>query len=331
MSHEIPKGVLKTIKISDIQENPEALRQVNRGTPAYKGLVDSIKEAGVLKAINVNEVPSRDDPNKIVYGLIDGAHRFNAAQDAGLKEIPAMVLDVDQGRALQLQLMANVHKVETKPSEYSDGLLRILSSNPTMTRNDLARELAKSPKWLDDRLSITKLIPEAQALVDENRLNLTNAYALAKLKEPEEQRNFLDRAQTEEPKVFAPLVQTRVTELNKAKNAGKTADPEKFHPVAHQRTLKEIEAETLVKSAAEVHKAKGLITNIDDFIAGLKWALHLDPDSLVDAEEKWKSKKLERAETKRKKEIEKAKEDKAKAEEILKAAGQENVAAALTA
>lgn len=328
---QIPVGVLKTIKISDIQENPEALRQVNRGTPAYKGLVDSIREVGVLKAINVNEVPSRDDPNKIVYGLIDGAHRFNAAQDANLKEIPAMVLDVDQGKALQLQLMANVHKVETKPSEYSDGLLRILSSNPTMTRNDLARELAKSPKWLDDRLSITKLIPEAQALVDENRLNLTNAYALAKLKDPEEQRNFLDRAQTEEPKIFAPLVQTRVTELNKAKNAGKTADPETFRAVAHQRTLKEIEADIASKAAAEVHKAKGLIQNTDDFIAGLKWALHLDPDSIVDMEEKWKGKKLERAETKRKKEIEKAKEDKEKAEKILAAAGHTAAAAALTA
>ena len=327
----IPVGVQKVIKIADIQENPEALRQVNRSTPAYKGLVDSIKEVGILKPINVNEVPSRDDPNKIVYGLIDGAHRFNAAQDAGLKEIPAYVLDVDQGRALQLQLMANVHKVETKPSEYSDGLLRILSSNPTMTRNDLARELAKSPKWLDDRLSITKLIPEAQKLVDEDRLNLTNAYALAKLKDPEEQRNFLDRAQSEKPKVFAPLVQTRVNELNKAKNAGKTADPEKFHPVAHGRTTKDIEADITSRSAAEIMKAKGLITNVEDFILGLKWTVHLDPDSLVDSEAKWKAKKVERAEKKRKDEIEKAKKNKEEAEKILAGAGLDNAAAAVTA
>lgn len=314
-------GELKAIKIADIQENPDALRQVNRATESYAGLVDSIKEMGVLKPINVREVPSREDPNIMVFGLIDGAHRFNAAQDAGLTEIPAYVLNFTNAQALEAQIMANVHKIETKPAEYSDALLRILAGNPTMTRNDLAKTLAKSPKWLDDRLSITKLHGDIQKLVDDNKLNLTNAYALAKLKEHDEQLNFLDRAMTEAPAVFAPLITERVKQINEAKRKGQAATAETFVPVAHLRKVKEQEEEIKDGKAASIAKSKGIITTESDFIAGVKWALHLDPDSLVEAEEKWKAKKSEREDAKKKASVEKAKKQAAEANKILAEAG----------
>lgn len=311
------KGELKYIMIADVQENPDALRQVNRTTEAYAGLVDSIKEVGVLTPIKVREVPSRDDPNKIVYGLVDGAHRFNAAQDAGLTEIPAFVRNQSDAKALEEQIMANIHKIETRPAEYSDALLRILASNPTMTVTDLAKTLAKSPKWLQDRLSITKLHPDIQKLVDEDKLNLTNAYALAKLKDHEEQLNFLDRALTEQPAVFAPLVNVRVKEINEAKRKGREAAGEKFVAVAHLRKLKEQEEEIQTGTAAGIAKGKGLITNTADFQAGVKWALHLDPDSVTDAEARYEAKKKDRESNKKAKEIEKAKEMKAKADAVL--------------
>src|SRR5262245_6252210 len=303
---QVQKGDLKHIKMSDVRENPDALRTVNRSKPSYLELVDSVREVGVLKPINVRIVQDRDDPNKQVYGLIDGLHRFTAAQDAGLETIPAYVLNMDDAQVLEAQLMANVHKIETRPVEYSQQLLRILGANPTMTISDLAKKLAKSPKWLADRLSITKLDEKIQQLVNEQKVNLSNAYALAKLKDSQEQMNFLERAMTEAPALFIPLVTNRVREINEAKRRGRDSTPEEYTPIAHLRKIKEMEEETRTKRIAETFKGKGVITNADDFLFGIKWALHLDADSIEKAKREWEDKKKKREEDKQKSKIEKA-------------------------
>lgn len=321
MADEPQKGTLKHVKISDIQENPDALRAVNRSSEGYIGLVDSIKTVGVLKPINVREVPDRDDPRKIVFGLIDGLHRFTAAQDAGLTEIPAYVLSMDDGQVLEAQIMANVHKVETKPAEYSHALIRLLGQNPTMTINELAKKLAKSPKWLGDRLSITRLEERIQKLVDEGKVNLSNAYALAKLKDHSEQLNFLDRAMTETPQVFVPLVTTRVKEINDAKRKGKDAAAETFTAIAHLRKVKELEEEITSNSYAEQLKGAGRIANTADFLMGVRWAVNLDPDSVKEAETKWEAKRKEREEARKNAKIEKAKKQQEEANKILAEVG----------
>lgn len=315
-------GTLKKIRIADIRENPDALRQVDRRSEGYLGLVESIREKGVLKPINVREIPDRDDPSKMVYSLIDGAHRFTAAQDAGLEVIPAYVLDMNEAEALEAQLVANVHVIETKPAQYSEALLRMLGMNPTLTVADLAKKLSKSPKWLGDRLSINKLDPEIKKLVDENKINLSNVYALAKLKEHTEQRNFLDRAITESPAVFVPLVSERVKELNKAKREGRDATAEQYVPVAHPRKTKETEEELANNRAGQTLKGAGTITDIQSFQMGLKWSLHLDPESIEQGRVKWEQRKAEREENRKQAKAKKAQEQMANAQKILAEMGQ---------
>jgi ParB/RepB/Spo0J family partition protein len=311
------------VAIKDIRENPDALRSVNRNGEGYMELVDSIRRVGVLKPINVREAKDRDDPNKTVYGLIDGLHRFTAAQDAGLTIIPAYVMTMDDGQVLEAQLMANVHKIETKPAEYSNQLLRMLGMNPTLTINELATRLAKSPKWLSDRLSITKLHEKIQGLINENKVNLSNAYALAKLKDHQEQLNFLDRAMTETPNVFVPLVTTRVKELNEAKRQGKTPGAEQFVPVPHVRRLRELEDELKSGNTAQVFKGQGKITSPDDFKAGIEWATHMDAASVEEAKVKWEAKKKEREAQKQAAKVERAKKQQEEANKILAQVGQQ--------
>jgi ParB family chromosome partitioning protein len=319
MAEQQPQGTLKHIKIADIRENPDALRSVNRSSEGYIGLVDSIKEVGVLKPVNVREVTDREDPSKSVYGLIDGLHRFTAAQDAGLETIPAYVLSMNDGQVLEAQIMANVHKIETKPAEYSQALLRLLGANPTLTISELSKKLAKSPKWLSDRLSITKLHEKIQALVDEGKVNLT--YALAKFKDPQEQLNFLDRAMTESPQVFIPLVTNRVKEINEAKRKGKDQSPEEFKAIPHLRKLKEVEDELTAKRMAEQFRGAGKIQNPADFLMGVMWASHMDPDSVEEAKRKWEQKKQERDEAKKKAKLERAQKQQAEAAKVLSELG----------
>src|SRR5688572_23183671 len=107
---------LLTIPLGMIRENPDALRAVDKESENFLGLVDSIKQKGVLNAISVREVVAPSGAKE--YALIDGLHRFHAAIAAALTEIPAQVFSLDQAEVYEAQIEANVHKVETKHMDY---------------------------------------------------------------------------------------------------------------------------------------------------------------------------------------------------------------------
>jgi len=276
---------LKFVKLSRIKENPVALRNVNRQGEEYIALVDSIRAHGVLQPILVAPLPSEDGED--AYRLVDGLHRFSGAKDAGLEEIPCFVRDSSEAEMLVAQVITNVHKVETKPVEYSKQLMRILSSNPIMSMTELANKLNKSPQWLGERLGLLKIENnQIQALVNEGKINLSNAYALAKLP-TDEQASFVDRAQTETPQVFIPAVNARVKELRDAKRQGKDASPESFTPVAHLQKLSAIKSEFESPTVATVVlAAEGANTALEGWTAAIKWALHMDKPSIEAAKAK---------------------------------------------
>jgi len=311
-------STLKQIPLKQIRENPIALRKVNRQTETYLGLVDSIRQQGILNPINVREIATTN--GETIYGLIDGLHRFTAAGDAGLDSIPAQVLSLNDAEVLEAQVIANIHKVETKPVEYARQLIRILMQNPTMTSAELAKKLAKSPTWLADRLGLTKLDESIGTLVDEGKINLSNAYALSKLPK-EEQSNFLERAMTESPQMFLPAVQNRTKEIRDAKRQGRTPPEEGFQPHPYIRRVGELKAELDHATLGPVLIKKfGAKTAEEGFVLALKWALSLDPDSVELQKEKADQRKAEhdrQKELRKKERLEnQAKEAQAKVKEM---------------
>lgn len=288
---------LATIPLSKIRENAEALRTtVEKDKDEYKGLVDSVRTRGVMQPILVREVK---DPasGELFFGLIDGLHRFNAAIDAGLEEIPANIGSLEDADLIEAQILANVHRIETKPVQYTKALLKVLAANPLLTYSELAARLAKSTGWLEDRLSLDKLDAEIQKLVDNDELNLMNAYALAKLP-ADEQKNMLQGALSQSPGEFVQRAKQRKAELDKARREGRKAEEDKFVPVPRLKKLTQVkdEFDRIEKDPALsliVAEAKRLgLSTIEDVTAFvLKWMLHLDPAQLVADEQKWKTDK----------------------------------------
>lgn len=292
-------GDIRKVKLSEIRENPVALRAVNQESESYLGLVSSMKEKGFMGAIIVRE-KTDDDSGKKFLELVDGLHRFSAAKDAGLDEINVDVTSLTDDETLEAQILHNIHKVETKPIEYTRQMLRILARNPLMTEAELGKKLAKSITWVAQRLSLTKIGDEKiQSLIDEGKINLTNAYALARLP-VEEQADFLDRAMTEAPEVFVPATQKRVKELREAARKGKDAEEAKFEPVAHLQKMKDIKSALddgkVVTALIQKHK---VAKPVDAAMLALKWALHLDPESVAAQESVWQEKKQARDEKKK--------------------------------
>jgi len=259
-----------------IREPDESLRKVERDTEKFLGLVDSIKLKGVMNPINVRKLQDPETGEEY-YGLVDGLQRFTASKDAGKTTIPVQVLTVEDAELLEAQILANVHKIETKPVEYSKALLKVLAGNPLMTRSELANKLAKTNSWISERLGLLKLLDSIGKLVDEEKIGLSNAYALAKLPE-EEQLQFVDRAIGMKPQEFAAAAAARVKQLRDAKREGRAAGPAEFEAIPILKSRKDLltmletpDAMVALLKATKTKDAAGA------FAMALKWALSVDP------------------------------------------------------
>jgi ParB/RepB/Spo0J family partition protein len=269
-----------TIPVSSIRENPVALRAVNKEDEKYIGLRDSIRDVGVLNPINVRE--QKDDvTGEIYYELVDGLHRYSSACDVGITELPINIVDLNDSQTLEAQIMANVHRIETKPVQYTRQLQRMFAMNPTLTLTDMAAKLAKSPSWVGQRLNLLKLDGAVQDLVDGGKITVSNAVTLSKLPN-EEQGNYVDQAMTLNADEFTPLVATRAKELADAKRQGRSKEPAVF--VASPRLQKmsiikdELESSVIGPELCSKNKLKKAA---EGFALGVQWVLNMDPDSVA--------------------------------------------------
>jgi len=271
---------LKNIPLDQIAQNQVALRNVDRQSEKFLGLKDSIAKQGVLNAISVR--PATAEGAEQPYELIDGLHRFIASMEAGRKDIPAQIMAKTDAEALEAQLIANVHKVETRPVEFARQIQRILANKPTLTVNALAGDLAMSPAWISERLGLLKLDPSIAELVDTDKIPLSNAYVLAKLP-ADEQKNFIQSATSEAPSEFVPRAQARIKEIRDAQRAGRTAGEVAFEPQARARKRTELVAELEnPKMIPAIIKQGNIKDPIKAAHEAIKWALQLD-DSSVEA------------------------------------------------
>ncbi len=307
------KPDVRVIAIKDIRENPVALRTVNRESEEFLGLIDSIRTVGLLNAFSVR-VAEEEIDGKVTkyYELLDGLHRYAACCEAGLSEVQVTVLSVEDSQVLEIQIIGNLHKVETKPVEYTKQLQRMFAGNPTLTLAEMAVKVAKSPSWISQRLNLLKLELSIQKLVDDGKLTVSNAVQLAKLPS-EEQLNYLDQSLAMSSEEFVPLVQARAKEIRDAARAGRAAEPSVFVPLPRCQKMNVLKSEhenpTVGPELCKKYKAK---TGPDGFALGIAFVLSLDPTSVEIRTAEDAEKKATLADAKKQRAAERAKK---KAEE----------------
>ncbi len=302
---------LATIPTGSIRESKEMLRGVNKESEKYKEIVQSVRSMGILNAFSVRDLGDG------TYGLVDGNHRWCAAQDLALPEVPVQILDIAEGQVLEAQIVANAQVIETKAMEYTKALIQVLRMNPTLTMNDLARRLGKSYSWLSERFHLLNLQDSIQTLVNDGTIGLANAYALAKVP-VEHQEQFLVNAQSQPSQEFVPAVQAFVKNLKAQIREGKGNDPVQFINVPRQQKLADIVAELENPKIATVLIANaGATTAAEGFALALKWASKSDPLSIDAAKKKWEQEQADNEALKEKRKKERDEKKKAEAEKVV--------------
>lgn len=302
------------IPITELSVDEVMIRSVNNKRKGWEEFVADIKENGITQPLLAREV----DENIVI---IDGGHRFAAAQEAGLTEIPVSIVEATDEEILDLQIANNFQRFETRPGEYAKQLQRILALNPHLTEADLARKVNMSTTYIANRLSLNKLRPEIKELVDEGTIPLTNAYALAKLP-PEEQVNWVDRAQSQPWNKFAPAAAQAADSFKKTNRAQR---PTGFEPSARIRKLTDVRNElqncvALLKQAGNPVADTKSTDYLNGRADGLRFACHLDTDSVEAAREEYEAREAERARKKAEREAAKVKEGKTPSDLLIAAA-----------
>ncbi len=287
------------VALANIRENQDALRPVDKDSEEFQSMVDSVKLIGITNPISVREVPPGPDGTKQVaadgtpiYGLVDGLHRFTAAIAAGLTTIPVNIMELDEGQLYEAQIIANVHKKETRPAEYGKAIQRIMGLYPTRTVAQQAAMLGKPATWLKGILGLNNLTAEIQELVNDGKINQANAFPLSRIPQ-NEQHEWLERAMTEKSDVFGPAAQARVKELKAAQKEGRKANAETFVANPYNRKYAEIKEEQdggCRKLIATI-SANGISNPVDVVKFVLDWVTNMDAESLAKKQADWAAKK----------------------------------------
>ena len=139
------------ISISSIIPNKYQPRK-NFDKNSLEELTASIRERGIIQPIIVR---ASEDSNDI-YELIAGERRWQAAQNAGLHEVPAVILNVDNLKSLEFAIVENVQRKDLNPIEEAEGYQRLINEF-NYDQDKVAKFIGKSRAHISNCIRLLSL------------------------------------------------------------------------------------------------------------------------------------------------------------------------------
>jgi len=156
--HETPVG--KMVPLSAVEPDPD---QPRKAMGELGDLVRSIQDKGVLEPILVR--PLDEDGGSTSFRIISGERRYRAAQEAGLFEIPVVVLDVSEEEALEIALIENLQRKDLTPFEEAEGY-HALAERHGYTHEQISDAVGKSRTVVTESLALLAMPARVRQAVD---------------------------------------------------------------------------------------------------------------------------------------------------------------------
>lgn len=169
------------------QENGSVLLPISRVEPGLKqprkrfdeeaisDLADSIRTYGVIQPLTVRRLSSG------YYQIIAGERRWRAAKQAGLAEVPAIIIEADDRKVMELGLVENLQRQDLNPMEEAAGY-QSLMQDYGLTQNEVSQRVGKSRSAVTNALRLMELPDAVQYMVEEGKLSAGHARALLSAK-----------------------------------------------------------------------------------------------------------------------------------------------------
>ncbi len=219
------KGVAKkeTKSVSELEKGPASVININKIEPnrlqprkkfdedALQELADSIKQFGVIEPLVVQD-------RKNHYEIIAGERRWRAAKIAGLKEVPAVVMNLTEQEIVEISLIENLQREDLNPIEEAMAYKRLLEEFH-LKQDEVADRVSKSRAAVTNSMRLLKLTEEVQQMIIDEMISSGHARALIPVDDPKQQYELAQRVFDE--KLSVRDIEKLVKDLGKEKKERK--------------------------------------------------------------------------------------------------------------
>ena len=178
---EIPENsAYQMLPIYKVEPNRSQPRQ-DFDEEELQALADSIEEHGIIQPLTVRQLDSG------YYQIIAGERRWRAARIAGLSEVPVVVMEADDRKAMELALIENLQRQDLNAVEEALGY-RSLMEDYGLTQDEAAKRVGKSRPAVANSLRLLGLCPEVLERLRKGELTAGHARAILVMKSPKKQQ-----------------------------------------------------------------------------------------------------------------------------------------------
>ena len=245
--HTSGSSSISEVELSQIFANPNQPRR-NFDEEALEELAESIREHGVISPITLRK---NEDGT---YMIIAGERRFRASKMAGLNTIPAYIRTAKDEQVMEWALIENIQRDDLDAIEIALAYQRLMDEYE-LTQEKMAERVGKKRATVANYLRLLKLPAEIQMGIQQKKIDMGHARALAGSKSAEQQLDIYKRILSEGLSVRK--VEQLVSDEAEVKPKAEKATP-KPETIALQKQLTSVLG-TQVKVVAD-DKGKGKIS-----------------------------------------------------------------------
>jgi ParB family transcriptional regulator, chromosome partitioning protein len=182
--------------IEEIKPNSEQPRK-KFSMERLEELAASIREKGIIQPLVVRKLQEH-------YEIVAGERRWRAAQKAGLREVPVVILDVSDDAALEIALIENIQREDLNVIEQAEAFHSLIEKFH-LSQEEMARRVGKDRSTVANSLRLLKLPAEIKNDILDERLTMGHARAILSL----ETNDLMEQARQE---ILAKHLSVRETE-----------------------------------------------------------------------------------------------------------------------
>jgi len=152
---------------------------------ALDELADSIRQHGIIQPLVLRKLGDS-------YEIIAGERRYKAAQKVSLKEVPAIVMELDDTSSAEIALVENIQRKDLTAIEEAKSYEKILELGQ-INQEELAKRVGRNQSTVSNKLRLLNLSEEAQQALLDNRISERHARSLLRLKDNVQQNEMLNK------------------------------------------------------------------------------------------------------------------------------------------
>ena len=204
-------SAFRLLPIYKVEPNPDQPRH-DFDEEELQALSESIAVHGVIQPLTVREMPNG------YYQIIAGERRWRAARMANVSDVPVIVVEADDKKAMELALIENLQRQDLNPVEEALGYQSLIEEYG-LTQEEAAARVGKSRPAVANALRLLGLCPEVLELLKSGTLSAGHARAVLTLK--------TEKQQQEAAKIFIALSLSVRQAVTLCLNMGKRPAPKK--------------------------------------------------------------------------------------------------------